>query len=153
MLKQEYQELFHFENLPEYAAHMYDSMEYLVKLNDEGKFNTDFKEDNLHYIYHTPCHLNVQAIGLPTLELLPLVKGLKIEEADAGCCGLSGSYGFKEDKHDIAMKIGSRLFNRIKDSQADLGVSECGMCRLQMETGSGVKAVHPLTILRKAYGL
>ena len=51
------------------------------------------------------------------------------------------------------MKIGSKLFNRIKKSNADLGVCECGMCRLQIENGTGLQAVHPLTILREAYGL
>lgn len=153
MLKQEYQELFDFEGMSEYAAHMYDSVEYLVRLNDIGEFKTDFKEDDTKYIYHAPCHLKVQAIGRPTMELLPKVPGLKIEEADAGCCGISGSYGFKKDKYDIAMKIGSKLFSRIKESKAKYGVCECATCRLQMEGGSGVKAIHPLAVLCHAYGL
>lgn len=87
------------------------------------------------------------------MELLPLVPGIKIQEADAGCCGISGSYGFKADKNPIAMKVGAKLFAKIQDSHAELGVSECGTCRLQMENGSGVPAIHPLTVLRKAYGL
>ena len=153
MLKQEYQELFDFEGMSEYASHMYDSMEYLAMLNDQGLFNTDFKQSTKKYIYHAPCHLKVQARGLPTMEILPMIPNMKIEEADAGCCGLSGSYGFKEDKYEISMKIGSKLFNRIKKSNADLGVCECGMCRLQIENGTGLQAVHPLTILREAYGL
>lgn len=45
------------------------------------------------------------------MEILPMIPNMKIEEADAGCCGLSGSYGFKEDKYEISMKIGSKLFN------------------------------------------
>ncbi|WP_196598070.1 anaerobic glycerol-3-phosphate dehydrogenase subunit C [Pectinatus frisingensis] len=153
MLKQEYQELFDFAGMADYAEHMYDSIEYLAKLNDEGKFNTDFVENSTKYIYHAPCHLKVQAIGRPSMELLPLIPGMQIEEADAGCCGISGSYGFKADKNEIAMKVGSKLFARIKNSHADLGVSECGTCRLQMENGSGVHAIHPLTVFRKAYGL
>lgn len=153
MLKQEYQELFDFDGMSEYAQHMYDSIEYLTKLNDEHEFSTDFVKTDIKYIYHAPCHLKVQSIGRPSMELLPLIPGIKIEEADAGCCGISGSYGFKADKNEIAMKIGSKLFNKIKSSHADLGVSECGTCRLQMENGSGVKAVHPLTVLRQAYGL
>lgn len=153
MLKQEYLELFEFAKEANYVGHVYDSMEYLAKLHDENKLNTNFKNINQKYIYHAPCHLKVQAIGLPTMELLPLVPGLKVEEADAGCCGLSGSYGFKADKYEISKKIGQKLFNKIKQSNADYSVSECGMCRLQMENGGGLKAVHPLTILRQAYNL
>lgn len=153
MLKQEYQELFDFEGMNEYASHMYDSMEYLRMLNDKGELDTDFQNLNMKYIYHAPCHLKVQAIGRPSMELLPMVPGVQIEEADQGCCGISGSYGFHADKNAVAMKVGAKLFAKIKDSHADLGVCECATCRLQMENGSGVKAIHPLTVLRQAYGL
>lgn len=54
MLKQEYQELFDFEGMSEYASHMYDSMEYLAMLNDQGLFNTDFKQStkNISIMLH-----------------------------------------------------------------------------------------------------
>lgn len=154
MLKQEYQELFDFAGMSEYAEHMYDSVEYLAMLHDEGKLKTDFKNQPNHkFIYHEPCHLKVQAIGEPTMEILPLVPGMKIEDADAGCCGISGSYGFKADKREISLKVGAKLFDRVKTSGADMTVCECGTCRLQLEGCTGIKAVHPLTVLREAYGL
>lgn len=153
MLKQEYQELFKIAGLKECAKHMYDAIEYLVKLNDEGQLKKDFREVTEKFIYHAPCHVKIQARGLPSMELLPLIPNLQIEEADAGCCGLSGSYGFKADKRDISVKIGAELFERLKNSHADLGVCECGTCRLQMQSGSGIKTVHPLTVLKKAYRL
>ena len=152
MLKQEYQELFHFENMDNYAEHLYDSLEYLTILYDENKLNTNFKAIDEKFMYHTPCHLKVQSIGLPSLDILDLVPKLEVEDADAGCCGISGSYGFKKDKHDISMKIGSKLFNKIKDAKVEYVLSECGTCRLQIEHGSGAKTMHPLTVLRQAYG-
>lgn len=151
MLKQEYQELFHDEQAAANAARLYDSVEYLALLQEEDALNRKFSPVRERLIYHAPCHLKAQGLGKPTMELLPLVPGVAIEEADAGCCGMSGSYGFKADKYEIAMKIGENLFQRIKAYGAQQGISECGICRLQMENGSGVKAVHPLTILRRAY--
>ena len=153
MLKQEYQELFDFYGMSEYASKMYDSLEYLQMLEDKGELKTDFKEQDLKYIYHAPCHLKVQGIGLPSVELMRQIPGIELDEADAGCCGISGSYGFKKDKREISKKIGAKLFERIKESHAVNGVSECGTCRLQMEGGTGVKAIHPLTVLRRAYGI
>ncbi len=153
MLKQEYQELFDFEGMSDYASHMYDSVEYLAKLHDEGQLDTNFQNVSTKYIYHEPCHLKVQAIGEPTLEILPLIPGIKIEPADAGCCGISGSYGFKADKREISLKVGAKLFEKIKSSHADLAVCECGTCRLQIEGCTGMNAIHPLTVLRQAYGL
>ncbi len=153
MLKQEYQELFQLAGMKKCAEHMYDAVEYLSLLNDKGEFNLNFTALKEKYIYHAPCHVRVQARGLPTMELLSLIPEIKIQEAQAGCCGLSGSYGFKAGKREISKKIGKALFEKIKKSNADFGVCECGTCRLQMESGSGIKALHPLTVLCKAYGL
>lgn len=151
MLRQEYQELFDDAQIAANAGHVYDAMEYLDLLQEKGQFDQTFAAIDEKFIYHAPCHLKVQGFGKPTLDLLSLIPGLTIEEADAGCCGMSGSYGFKSDKYEIAMKIGAPLFEKIKQSGAGQGVSECGICRLQMKHGSGVDAVHPLTILRRAY--
>ncbi|MDR2800959.1 MAG: anaerobic glycerol-3-phosphate dehydrogenase subunit C [Desulfovibrio sp.] len=97
--------------------------------------------------YHAPCHLRALGIGLPALEILKRVPGLQVENMDAGCCGISGSYGFKKGKYEIAMCIGQDLFRSLKNSGAKLGLSECGTCRVQMTHGSGLPAAHPLSIL------
>jgi len=151
MLKQEYQELFHIEGVEEYAQHLYDAGEFLLELYDKGRLNTKFGALNEQYLYHAPCHLRAQGMGLPSLELLGLIPGLEVKNADAGCCGISGNYGFKEDKYDIAMKIGAPLFQKIKESGLSTVVSECGTCRLQIGHGAQVKTLHPMTLVRKSY--
>lgn len=57
----------------------------------------------------------------------------------------------KADKYEIGMKVGSKLFNRIKESSAETVVCECGTCRIQITHGSGTKAIHPLQVLNQAY--
>lgn len=153
MIKQEYKELFVEAEEMNYAAMMYDSMEYLQLLDDEGQLDTNFQEIGYTYMYHAPCHLKLQGFGYPSVDILRQIPGIRVEEADAGCCGISGSYGFKKDKRAISTGVGSKLFDRIKESHAVNSVTECGTCRLQMEGGTGVKSIHPLTLLRKAYGL
>lgn len=151
MLKQEYQELFTLEQLSDNAKHLYDTSEFLLKLHEEGRLNTKLGRLDEQYLYHAPCHLRAQGMGLPALDLLEMIPGLTIQDAAAGCCGISGSYGLKADKYDIAMTIGQKLFNRIKASGAGAVISECGTCRLQIEHGSGAKTIHPISVLRKAY--
>jgi len=151
MLKQEYQELFHIEGVEEYAKHLYDAGEFLLELYDKGRLNTDFGTLNEQYMYHAPCHLRAQGMGLPGLELLEMIPGLKVTNVDAGCCGISGNYGFKEDKYDIAMKIGTPLFTKLKESGLSTAVSECGTCRLQIAHGAQVKTLHPMTLVRRSY--
>ncbi|SMC41018.1 anaerobic glycerol-3-phosphate dehydrogenase subunit C [Sporomusa malonica] len=153
MLKQEYQELFEINEQERVAARIYDISEFLLELYDEGRLNTNFVKQAGRYLYHAPCHLRVQGIGRPGLELVKMLPGIEVTDADAGCCGISGNYGFKDDKYDIAMSVGSNLFETIKASGVTSVLSECGTCRLQIAHGAKVKTAHPITIVRKAYGI
>lgn len=152
-LKQEYAELFDMEKEVElYNQNLYEICEYLLRLDEEGLF----KKEHLggvsgSYIHHTPCHLKVQGMGVPSMKLLAMIPGLKVEQADAPCCGLSGVYGYKAKTAPIAARIGAELRRQIINSEATAGVCECNLCRLQMADGTGKKAVHPLYILDEAY--
>lgn len=151
MLKQEYQELFEFEGIEEYSKLIFDAGEFLLELYENKRLNTDFRAIDKVYIYHAPCHLRTQGIGLPALELFKLVPNINVKDADSGCCGISGNYGFKDDKYNIAMAVGSKLFKTIQDSRLDTAISECGTCRLQINHGTGVKVKHPISVLKEAY--
>ena len=151
MLKQEYGELFDLPDTAAVAARVYDAAEYLLELEEQGKLNTQFAELSGRYIYHAPCHLRAQGIGRPSLEILQKIPGIEIEDADAGCCGISGSYGFKDDRYEIAMQVGSSLFEAVKASGVATVLTDCGTCRVQIEHGTGVKTLHPMSIIRQAY--
>lgn len=77
---------------------------------------------------------------------------LRIEELAAGCCGMSGNYGFKGDTYDVSMKVGEALFRRIEEAGTDTVVSDCGTCRMQIRHGSGKRTCHPIEVLAQAYG-
>lgn len=153
MLKQEYQELFEGEisDVEENAKHIFDACEFLEALYQEDRLNKEFGEVKHQYMYHAPCHLRVQGIGLPAMELLRLVPGVKVTDADAGCCGISGNYGYKAENYDRSMKVGQTLFDTVKDSSADTVLTDCGTCRSQIAHGANVKTMHPISILAEAY--
>lgn len=151
MLKMEYQELMDLDHMDILAQNTYDSSEFLLEMRDKGRLNMQFGPVPGRYMYHTPCHLRAQGIGRPSLELLSLIPGFQIEDADAGCCGQSGTYGFQVDKHEIAMAIGEPVFERIKDHAPDAIVSDCSGCRMQLSQATGFPALHPMTLLRRSY--
>ena len=101
-------------------------------------------------VYHAPCHLRALGRTDAGPALLRMLPNHSVFHADAGCCGLSGSYGFKKEKYAIGMEAGSALFRALRESPAELAASECGICRLQMRHGSGKPALHPASILRRA---
>ncbi|HVJ47950.1 anaerobic glycerol-3-phosphate dehydrogenase subunit C [Desulfitobacterium sp.] len=135
----------------------YDLFEFLWELHKRGELQEDFHEVPRSLGYHPPCHLKAQGIGTPSVRLLRLIPGVTIDDLDAGCCGLSGSFEFKEEKYPLAMQIGSHLFKRAQEGVAqgkfERLITECGGCKVQIEHGSGVKAEHPIWVMMEAYGL
>jgi glycerol-3-phosphate dehydrogenase subunit C len=133
------------------AASTYDLGELLSGLMDTGELRADFQPRTTRLAYHSPCHQKSQGIGRPWLRLLRAVPGIDIEEMKVECCGMAGTYGFKEEKYQISMDIGGELFERIKAHKPDAVVTECGTCQLQIEHGTGLKALHPAEVLYAAY--
>ena len=126
------------------------TLEGWLDTNVAAQFNEDIKPLNQKLLYHVPCHLKSQAIGLPAQNILEEA-GAKVQTADAGCCGISGNYGFRKDKYEISMKIGAKLFERVKQQDFDKVICDCGTCRMQIHHGTNIKPVHPIEILAKAY--
>ncbi len=134
------------------SRNTYDLAELLTGLLDEGKLNTNFAAaKHRRLAYHAPCHLKSQGIGRPWLRLLRAVPGIEIEEIKANCCGMAGTFGFKNEKYKISMDIGKELFDGIMTYQPDAAVTECGSCQMQIEHGTRLATLHPAEILHAAY--
>ena len=145
MLKQEYAE--YFPELGKHESivpHVQDACEFLIGLIESGELDIDVREDATKLVYHAPCHLRAQGIGKPGLDLLRMASS-NVEDARSGCCGISGSYGFKKEKYDVAASVGSDLFKAVKDSAAEYCVTECGTCRLQISHHTKLPSMHPIS--------
>lgn len=150
MLKSEYTELFAQSEMKEAAANVYDDFEFLAIMQEEGTLKLPKSSGGKKLIYHAPCHLRAQGMGLPALDMLQEI-GVDIENADAGCCGMSGSYGFRKENYETSMKVGEKLFNTIRESGASEVVCDCGTCREQIKHGTQQAVCHPIQVLAKAY--
>jgi len=133
---------------------MYDPFEYLMLRHKEGKLNTDFKQPLGKIAYHVACHLRVQNIGMKTRDLLQMVQDTEVMPIER-CSGHDGTYAVKKEYHDISMKIARPVVNKVKQAEADHYSSDCPMAGHQIENGlkDGSKPEHPLSLLRKAYGI
>jgi glycerol-3-phosphate dehydrogenase subunit C len=135
----------------------YDLFEFLWERHERGELREEFREVRASLGYHAPCHLKAQGIGTPSVRLLRLIPGVSVNDLDEGCCGLSGSYGFKQEKYDMSMQIGNPLFDRVQhgvmDGEFEIMTTECGGCQVQIKHGSGVETKHPVWIFMQAYGL
>lgn len=87
--------------------------------------------------YHEPCHLGARYQGVVTqprrlLRSLPGVEYRELPEADS-CCGAAGSYNVLHP--DIAGSILSRKMEHVASIGAEVLVTECPSCMLQLGLG------------------
>ena len=136
---------------------MFDPFEYFIARKKDGLLKTDFKEKLGKVSYHIPCHSRVQNMGQKTREALALVPGTELNVVER-CSGHDGTWGVKVEYFDNAMKIGRPVFRQMAQVQPDYVSSDCPIAARHImqgmgdEAGKAVKA-HPLTLLRKAYGI
>src|SRR5210317_1651661 len=132
---------------------MYDPFEYLMLRHKDGKLNTEFRNSLGKVSYQVPCHLRVQNIGLKTRDVLQLVPDTTVEAIER-CSGHDGTYAVKKEFHDISKKIARPVVNKVKKSGADHFVSDCPMASDQIAQDlDEYSAGHPMSLLRKAYGI
>lgn len=150
LIKQEYPMLLENSDAKLLASRTFDIMEYLARLNKEGKLSTDFKTPQGEVTYHLPCHLKVQNIGFKSRDVLELIPDTKVEVV-AKCSGHDGTWSLKKEYFPLSLEVGKPLFERF--TNGSLAASDCPLAQLQIEKGSGKKPRHPVQILRDAYGL
>ncbi len=132
----------------------YDPFEYLMLRHKEGKLNLEFQRPLGKVAYHAACHQRVQNVGQKTREALSLVPGSEVEIIER-CSGHDGTYAVKKEFHAASMKIVKPVVSRVQASQADHYGSDCAMAGHHIENGlaDGRAPEHPITLLRRAYGI
>lgn len=72
----------------------------------------------------------------------------RVEELDAGCCGMAGSFGYGH--HDVSMAVGERrLFPAVREHDGDAAAPGFS-CRHQIGDGTGRRAKHVVEFLAEA---
>jgi glycerol-3-phosphate dehydrogenase subunit C len=133
---------------------IFDPFEYLMHRHKAGKLNTNFRQGLGKVAYHAACHQRVQNIGTKTRDVLALIPDTTVEIIER-CSGHDGTYAVKKEFHEASMKIVRPVVSRVKQAQADHYGSDCPMAGHHIEHGmaDGSHTEHPMSLLRKAYGI
>jgi glycerol-3-phosphate dehydrogenase subunit C len=137
------------------AEAMFDPFEYFWLRKKDGLLKTDFKQPLGTIAYHVPCHLRVQNIGNKTRDVLKLIPQTEVAMVER-CSGHDGTWGVKKEYFEQSMKIGQPVFKQLEQAQANYVSSDCAIAARHIHQGMGTAApatAHPLTLLRRAYGI
>ncbi|QEH35779.1 Anaerobic glycerol-3-phosphate dehydrogenase subunit C [Aquisphaera giovannonii] len=135
------------------AQNTMDLGQYLRGLDARGQLPTPSDPLHARVGYHQPCHLRALGVGTPGLELIRKIPELDVEFIDRGCSGMGGTYGLARGQFRTSLRAGRQLVRRLRDDDIEIGSTECGACRIQMEQGQTKRTLHPIKLLSLAYGL
>ncbi len=128
-----------------------DLFEFLAELKAKGQLVLDFPNAPKSVAYHLPCHLKVQNIGFKSRDLLAAT-GAEVTMVEA-CSGHDGTWAMKAEFFDASMKVGKKLFDGLRATGAAVVASDCALAGVQIRQGMDVPVLHPIEVLRDAYGL
>ncbi|MBW2268030.1 MAG: 4Fe-4S dicluster domain-containing protein [Deltaproteobacteria bacterium] len=149
-LKREYPDLLNSEDARLVAENTLDLGEYVFKLAAAKQLDREFKRKLGRVAYHLPCHLKAQNIGFRSKQILGLVAD-EVVMLDA-CSGVDGTWGMKARHYDASLGVCADLMDSIEKAEPDHVATDCPLAALRIKERTGRDAVHPIVLLRDAYG-
>lgn len=111
--------------------------------------------------FHGHCQQRSQDLAQPTVDLLRDI-GIEVGTSTAECCGMAGSFGYKEGFYEISEQLGRRLAEQVEAVRQRQEVSRQGLaegtanlvvlasgtsCVEQLSEYARCEPVHPLVFL------
>jgi Fe-S oxidoreductase len=153
VLKNEYPLLVPGIDARRVAAATMDIFEYLASRKAEGTLNREFPGRAPGRVsYQMPCHLRAQNMGFKTRDVLQTVPGTTVTVIEK-CTAMDGTWGMKKEYFPISMQFAKRAADEMEAAKPDVFATDCSLSALQIEEATGKKPVHPIALLREAYGI
>jgi glycerol-3-phosphate dehydrogenase subunit C len=135
------------------APAVMDVSEFLWSIRNEPRFDASFAAPAgpVKVAYHAPCHLRAQAIGFKGRDLLRKIPGVTVAATVMECCGHDGTFAMTVEGFEPSARIGRKAFDGMKAAGAEIWASDCPLAAIQFEQHAGEKALHPVTLLARAY--
>ncbi|MCZ6515333.1 MAG: FAD-binding protein [Acidobacteria bacterium] len=128
--------------------------EFLEQAIQAGQVNLALKPGPEKILLHGHCHQKAMGLVPAARALLSRIPGCTVEELDAGCCGMAGSFGLLREHYEISQNIGERrLLPAARNQEANTVLVAAGTsCRHQVEHFTRREAVHPAVLLHSLLG-
>jgi glycerol-3-phosphate dehydrogenase subunit C len=139
----------------------YDISEYVVDMAKKEGLVAGMRPVPGGVTLHMACHARAQNMGQKAAEMLRLLPEADVAVVER-CSGHGGSWGFKQEHFEVALKVGRPAARQMNDAGKAYITSECPLAGIHLAQGieklgsSGAKpqlVTHPIQLLALAYGL
>lgn len=150
-LREEYSNILGMD-VSDVASCIHLATEWLYGKLESGEISLKFKSlgKPLRVAYHSACHMVKLGWSIFSIEMLRRIPGLQLIPLQPQCCGIAGTFGFKKENYDYSQKIGSSLFDEIRELNPDLVATDCETCKWQIEMSTQYSVLNPVSLLSAA---
>jgi FAD/FMN-containing dehydrogenase/Fe-S oxidoreductase len=122
--------------------------------NIAGSGNLEFApgRGQSRILYHGHCQQKATFGTESTLDMLRAIPDCEVEQIQAGCCGMAGSFGYEREHYDLSIKIAEMaLAGAVRSAPVDTVICTSGSsCRDQIEHTTGRHVLHPIEVVAGA---
>ncbi len=146
MFRQDYQKLLDDESFGRLAENSYELMEYVYGLHENGAgLEVLSGGADSPVFYHSHCQQRTLGLEAHTVAILETME-YEVTTSDTECCGMAGSFGYKNDYYELSMEVGSRLKDQQEDASG-ITVASGTSCQDQIGDLTGRRPPHPVELL------
>jgi iron-sulfur cluster protein len=148
MFTGEYSKLLSEDRVEPLAENSYEIIEYVYGLVSNGADidELDHADGSTTLAYHSHCQQRTMGLESYTVALLEKC-GYDVTTSDAECCGMAGSFGYKEQYYELSMDVGDRLREQLEAVDGDYVVASGTSCTDQIEDLLEDDIYHPVQVL------
>ena len=142
------------ESAKHIAEHTYLIEEFLANEIALGHITSNqFTEESKVLKIHNHCHQKALSNQKVTFDILNIPKNYTPTIITSGCCGMAGSFGYEKEHYEVSMKVGEQtLFPSVRKASSETIIVANGTsCRHQIKDGAQRVALHPISVLLRAF--
>ena len=134
----------------------FEPLEYITRLIEKSGrkpqefFDIDRSTVGTRLFYHSHCQQKTIGCAAPTEKLLRDI-GFDVVSSSVECCGMAGSFGYKQDFYELSMAVGEDLFQQVRKAEEDGGpralLASGTSCSEQLHAGMNREVLHPVELL------
>jgi glycerol-3-phosphate dehydrogenase subunit C len=139
----------------------FDVAEYIVDIAKKEGLAPGLTQLDGPVTLHMACHARAQNMGQKAAEMLRLLPEAKVTVIER-CSGHGGSWGVMKGNFETALKVGKPVARQALAKHDAFLASECPLAGMHIRQGMEVlakgeplptRAVHPIELVARAYGL
>ncbi|PSP81885.1 (4Fe-4S)-binding protein [Halobacteriales archaeon QS_1_68_17] len=147
MFREDYERLLSEPAFERLAENSYELIEYVYGLVASGADADALAAgDGKSVAYHSHCQQRTMGLEAYTVALLE-DRGFAVTTSDVECCGMAGSFGYKEQYYELAMDVGEHLEEQLRATDADHVVASGTSCTDQISDLLDEEPCHPVELL------